>query len=115
MHVLSTCPHLPEAARTPLGSDVYRGLTARPKTLSPWLFYDAQGSELFEQITELPEYYPTRTERSILSAHADQIVAAAAGCEQLAMIELGAGTATKTGPVVEGSGAASVRGDVSRN
>ena len=96
MHVL-TCPHLPEAAQTPLGSEVYLGLTARPKRLSPWLFYDARGSELFEQITELPEYYPTRTERSILSAHADQIVAAAAGCEELAMIELGAGTATKTG------------------
>jgi dimethylhistidine N-methyltransferase len=96
MHVLS-CPHLPEAANTPLGSEVYRGLTARQKTLSPWLFYDAQGSELFEQITELAEYYPTRTERSILSAHADQIVAAAAGCEELTMIELGAGTATKTG------------------
>jgi L-histidine N-alpha-methyltransferase len=61
------------------------------------LFYDAQGSQLFEQITELPEYYPTRTERSILSLHADEIVARAAGCEQLAMIELGAGTATKTG------------------
>lgn len=96
MHVLS-CPHLPEAAQTALGSEVYRGLTARPKALSPWLFYDARGSELFEQITELPEYYPTRTERSILSAHADQIVAAAAGCERLTMIELGAGTATKTG------------------
>lgn len=97
MHVLSTCPNLPEAAHTPIGSEVYRGLTARPKTLSPWLFYDAQGSELFEQITELPEYYPTRTERFILSTHADQIVAAAAGCEPLTMIELGAGTATKTG------------------
>ena len=96
MHVLS-CPHLSEAAQTPLGSEVYRGLTARPKTLSPWLFYDAQGSQLFEQITEWPEYYPTRTERSILSLHADEIVARAAGCEQLAMIELGAGTATKTG------------------
>src|ERR1700742_3761109 len=96
MHVLS-CPHLSEAAQTPLGSEVYRGLTAHPKTLSPWLFYDARGSELFEQITELPEYYPTRTERSILSAHADQIVASAAGCERLTMIELGAGTATKTG------------------
>ena len=96
MHVLS-CPHLPEAAQTPLGSEVYLGLTARQKTLRPWLFYDAHGSELFEQITELPEYYPTRTERSILNAHADQIVAAAAGCEELAMIELGAGTATKTG------------------
>ncbi len=97
MHVLSGCPNLSEAARTPLGSDVYLGLTARPKKLSPSLFYDAQGSELFEQITELPEYYPTRTERSILHAHADQIVASAAGCEQLTMIELGAGTATKTG------------------
>jgi L-histidine Nalpha-methyltransferase len=97
MHVLSTCPHLPEAAQTPLGSEVYQGLMARPKTLSPWLFYDAQGSELFEQITELPEYYPTRTERSILNEHADQIVASAAGCDQLAIIELGAGTATKTG------------------
>jgi L-histidine Nalpha-methyltransferase len=97
MHVLSTCPHLPEAAQTPLGSEVYQGLTARPKTLSPWLFYDAQGSELFEQITELPEYYPTRTERSILNEHADQIVASAAGCDQLTIIELGAGTATKTG------------------
>ena len=96
MHVLS-CPHLPNAAHTPIGSEVYRGLTERPKTLSPWLFYDARGSELFEQITELPEYYPTRTERSILSAHADQIVCTAAGCEQLTMIELGAGTATKTG------------------
>ncbi len=97
MHVLSTCPNLSEAAQTPLGAEVFHGLTARPKTLSPWLFYDARGSELFEQITELPEYYPTRTERSILSAHADQIVAAAAGCERLTMIELGAGTATKTG------------------
>jgi L-histidine Nalpha-methyltransferase len=97
MHVLSTCPHLPEAAHTPLGAEVYRGLTARQKSLSPWLFYDAHGSELFEQITELPEYYPTRTERSILGAHADEIVAAAAGCERLTLIELGAGTATKTG------------------
>ncbi|WP_158751277.1 L-histidine N(alpha)-methyltransferase [Acidobacterium sp. S8] len=96
MHVLS-CPHLPEAAYTPLGSEVYRGLTSTPKTLSPWLFYDAAGSQLFEQITELPEYYPTRTERSILAAHADEIVSTAAGCEPLTMIELGAGTATKTG------------------
>ena len=97
MHVLSSCPNLPEAARTPFGAEVYTGLTSRPKTLSPWLFYDAQGSDLFEQITELPEYYPTRTERSILSAHADQIVAKAAGCDPLTIIELGAGTATKTG------------------
>src|ERR1700742_2203541 len=97
MHVVSTCANLPEAAHSPLGSEVYQGLTARPKTLSPWLFYDEQGSQLFEQITELPEYYPTRTEREILRVHADQIVATAAGCERLTMIELGAGTATKTG------------------
>jgi dimethylhistidine N-methyltransferase len=96
MHVVS-CPQLPAAAHSPFGSEVYHGLTAHPKTLSPWLFYDAAGSQLFEQITELPEYYPTRTERSIFATHADEIVAAAAGCEPLTMIELGAGTATKTG------------------
>ena len=97
MHLLSAFPHLSEAAQTPLGSEVYNGLTAHPKTLSPWLFYDERGSQLFEQITELPEYYPTRTERAILSKHADEIVAAAAECEKLTMVELGAGTATKTG------------------
>ncbi len=75
------------------------GLTATPKTLAPWLFYDETGSNLFEQITELPEYYLTRTERSIFTTHADEIIkAAAAGTTQpLTLIELGAGTATKTG------------------
>lgn len=101
MHLLSAFPDLPEVAQTPLGMEVYKGLTALPKTLSPWLFYDQNGSELFEQITELPEYYPTRTERAILSANADEIVASAAGCEELAMIELGAGTATKTGLLLQ--------------
>jgi dimethylhistidine N-methyltransferase len=90
--------HVPVPARnTPIGSEVYRGLTARPKTLSPWLFYDAEGSCLFEAITELPEYYVTRTERGILEQHADEIVALAAGNQRLTVIELGAGTATKTG------------------
>ena len=75
------------------------GLTAYPRTLSPWLFYDEAGSRLFEQITELPEYYLTRTERSIFATHADEILRQAAhGGEQiLTLIELGAGTATKTG------------------
>ncbi len=79
------------------------GLTANPKTLSPWLFYDRVGSELFEQITALPEYYLTRTERSILATHADEILALAstpaaeAASPHLTLIELGAGTATKTG------------------
>jgi L-histidine N-alpha-methyltransferase len=89
---------LPQAAYTPVGSEVYRGLTARPKTLSPWLFYDREGSRLFEEITELNEYYLTRTERSIFEAHADAIIAAAgSGAAALTVIELGAGTATKTG------------------
>jgi L-histidine Nalpha-methyltransferase len=89
--------NLPEAAYTPVGSEVYLGLTSRPKTLSPWLFYDAAGSSLFESITEAPEYYLTRTERGILSGHAEEIVAAAAGDRELTVLELGAGTATKTG------------------
>ena len=95
MHALSSLPCLPEAVSTPLGAEVYRGLTARQKKLAPWIFYDARGSELFEQITELPEYYLTRTERGIFEADGEAILAAA-GSKQLAIIELGAGTAAKT-------------------
>jgi dimethylhistidine N-methyltransferase len=75
------------------------GLTSSPRTLSPWLFYDEAGSRLFEAITELPEYYLTRTERGIFAAHADEILreAASGGKQRLTLIELGAGTATKTG------------------
>jgi L-histidine Nalpha-methyltransferase len=87
----------PQALSTPIGSEVYRGLTAWPKTLSSSLFYDSEGSRLFEAITELPEYYLTRTERSILIQHAEEIVGLAAGDQRLTIIELGAGTATKTG------------------
>jgi len=99
MHSLSSILALPEAAQTPLGSEVFFGLTSRPKTLSPWLFYDEAGSQLFEQITALPEYYPTRTEREIFARHADEIIAVAAdgaSAQPLTMIELGAGTAAKT-------------------
>jgi len=96
MHAFSSVPCLPEAASTPLGTEVYRGLTAFPKRLSPWLFYDQRGSELFESITELPEYYLTRTESGIFQQHADEIVAAA-DTKRLSIVELGAGTATKTG------------------
>ncbi|HEY6413425.1 MAG TPA: L-histidine N(alpha)-methyltransferase [Edaphobacter sp.] len=83
--------------------EVRKGLTGTPKTLSPWLFYDEAGSDLFEQITELPEYYLTRTERGIFAAHADEIIAQASlpsgndPAPVLTVIELGAGTATKTG------------------
>lgn len=100
MHTVSSIFALPEAAQTPVGAEVYAGLTSRPKTLSPWLFYDAEGSRLFEQITDLPEYYPTRTERAIFAAHAGEILAAAMADEpaqRIMMIELGAGTASKTG------------------
>jgi L-histidine Nalpha-methyltransferase len=90
-------PKLPAIASSPVAVEVLNGLTEHPKTLSPWLFYDQRGSQLFEEITELPEYYVTRTERQILAAHAEEIVSAAAGGRDLSMIELGAGTATKTG------------------
>ncbi len=84
--------------REALTCEVRRGLIARPRSLSPWMFYDAEGSRLFERITTLPEYYPTRTERAILAAYADAIVAGAHGDRSLPLrlVELGAGTASKT-------------------
>lgn len=106
MHAFSQLTSPLRATSTPVAADVYQGLTSSPKTLSPWLFYDAAGSRLFEEITCLPEYYLTRTERNILSENADAIVAAAVGAgrpslgiadRELTIIELGAGTATKTG------------------
>ncbi|GAC1418285.1 MAG: L-histidine N(alpha)-methyltransferase [Acidobacteriaceae bacterium] len=75
------------------------GLTSSPKTLPPWLFYDEAGSELFEQITRLPEYYLTRTERELFVRHAGDIFAAVDG--EVTIVELGAGTATKTGVLLE--------------
>ena len=93
----------PSAVEAAVAAEARAGLTATPKTLSPWLFYDETGSRLFEQITELPEYYPTRTERALFTAHADEIIALASepsGSDPaplLTLIELGAGTATKTG------------------
>ncbi len=76
-----------------LRADVRSGLTATPKTLPPKYFYDARGSELFDEITRLPEYYPTRAETSILQRHAAEI-AELSQCESL--IELGSGTSAKT-------------------
>jgi dimethylhistidine N-methyltransferase len=65
------------------------------KSLPAWLFYDERGSNLFEQITTLPEYYLTRTERSLLATHADEILAQLPA--PVTLVELGAGTAAKTG------------------
>ena len=78
-----------------IADEVAEGLGRQPKSLPPRLFYDAEGSRLFEAITELPEYYLTRTERAILEANAGAILQGAGG--PLTVIELGAGTATKTG------------------
>lgn len=85
-------------ARDMLISEVRRGLRRRPRSLPPWVFYDARGSQLFERITELDEYYPTRTERGILSSYCDAIIYAACpdNSQALRVVELGAGTASKT-------------------
>jgi L-histidine N-alpha-methyltransferase len=93
---------LPEdATEAALRADVLQGLTGTPKTLPPKWFYDAHGSELFEQITELPEYYPTRAEREILVARAGDI-AAATGARTL--VELGSGSSEKTRYVIDALG-----------
>jgi dimethylhistidine N-methyltransferase len=87
----------PATVASPIALAAYRGLTASPKTLPPWLFYDERGSQLFEEITALPEYYLTRTERALFLQHAEEIIALAAGGGELSMVELGAGSAAKTG------------------
>jgi L-histidine N-alpha-methyltransferase len=83
----------PADLRAAMEADVRSGLTSVPKQLPPVYFYDDRGSRLFDEITRLPEYYPTRAERSILEAHAKDIVAEA-GADVL--VELGAGTCDKT-------------------
>ena len=94
MTVLTVERHLsPDYLDTALRKDVQCGLTAEPKYLRPVWFYDAAGSDLFEEITRLPEYYPTRAEREILTDRATQI-ATATGAETL--IELGSGSSDKT-------------------
>jgi L-histidine Nalpha-methyltransferase len=75
------------------GSDVVKGLTQTPKSLPPRYFYDDFGSELFEQICELPEYYLTRTETAILQQYAGEIAQITGSCE---LVELGSGSSTKT-------------------
>ena len=75
------------------GEDVIEGLTKKQKTLPAKYFYDSRGSQLFEQICELPEYYPTRTEASILRQYAGEIARITGDCE---MVELGSGSSTKT-------------------
>lgn len=83
----------PEDLAAALAADVRRGLTSSPKWLPPKWFYDEHGSQLFEEITRLPEYYPTRREREILDARA-RAIASVSGADTL--VELGSGTSEKT-------------------
>lgn len=86
-------------AQKTLAEDVREGLTAAPKVLPPKYFYDAVGSGLFDVITLLPEYYPTRAEAEILEKFADEIAAEAG--DHLLLVELGSGSATKTRFLIE--------------
>ena len=83
----------PQELGASLREDVRRGLTSTPKVLPPKYFYDARGSALFEEITRLPEYYPTRAERSILAAHAGDV---ADLTKARTLVELGSGSSEKT-------------------
>src|ERR1700722_18937229 len=84
--------YLHEGQERSLADDVLDGLTRPFKELPPKHFYDARGAELFDRICELPEYYPTRTERSILQAYAEQLASTTSAAE---LVELGSGTAPK--------------------
>lgn len=83
----------PDWASGALVDDVRRGLGSQPRTLPPKWLYDDVGSDLFDEITRLPEYYPTECERAILREHAADIVAA---CDATTFVELGSGTSDKT-------------------
>jgi L-histidine N-alpha-methyltransferase len=93
----------PDALRAALRADVAAGLTSSPKELPPKWFYDDRGSDLFDRITRLPEYYPTRCERAVLAERAGEI-AALSGADTL--VELGSGTSEKTQLLLEGLAAA---------
>lgn len=91
---LSLSNHLAEdSALQALRRDVYTGLQQTPKSLPPKWFYDSVGSDLFDQITRLPEYYPTRAEAAILRARSGEVAAAS---EADTLVELGSGTSEKT-------------------
>jgi L-histidine N-alpha-methyltransferase len=108
--------HLRDGALASLPEDVRRGLGSQPKTLPPKYFYDARGSELFERITELPEYYPTRAEQAVLDEVGADIIAEVQPDE---LVELGPGSARKThallDPMVAAGGRRYVPVDVSES
>jgi L-histidine Nalpha-methyltransferase len=86
--------HLDAEGAEQMAREIHAGLSAEPKELAPKYFYDERGSQLFERITCLPEYYPTRAEREILAERSPEIVAAAG--EPAMLVELGSGSAAKT-------------------
>ena len=96
--VLTPAIQLPPKESLGVARAAIDGLSAKQKSLPAWLFYDAAGSRLFEEITRLPEYYLTSLEQSIFSRYAADIVAKAAGSieQPLCVVELGAGSASKT-------------------
>src|SRR5256886_7542977 len=89
----STPPYTVRRSRQQMVRDVRQGLTKAPKQISSKYFYDERGSELFEEITQLPEYYLTRAERLLLEQKISEIISAVRPCS---LVELGAGSATKT-------------------
>lgn len=97
--------HLDPDGEGTMARDIRLGLSMDPKELAPKYFYDERGSQLFELITELPEYYPTRAERSILAARSDEIVDAAG--KPSTLVELGSGSAAKTRHLLSAMRAAS--------
>jgi L-histidine N-alpha-methyltransferase len=116
-YMSSTAPYTVRRSRQQMVRDVRQGLTQNPKRLSPKYFYDEKGSELFEQITDLPEYYLTRAERALLGEVIPGLVKQVA---PRSLVELGAGSASKTRVILDtmiAQGAASgyVPIDVSRD
>ena len=113
----STAPYTVRRSRQQMVRDVREGLTQNPKRLSPKYFYDERGSELFEQITDLPEYYLTRAERALLGNVIPGLVKQVA---PRSLVELGAGSASKTRVILDtmiaqGSATGYVPIDVSRD
>ncbi|MGW4298556.1 L-histidine N(alpha)-methyltransferase [Streptomyces sp. NPDC004646] len=96
LHVTRTLPE--DATGAALRADVVDGLTRTPKSLPPKWFYDTRGSELFELITDLPEYYPTRAEREILRDRSGEIAAASSA---RTLVELGSGSSEKTRHLID--------------
>ena len=92
-------PKLSAIASSPIAMEVFTGLSDRPKTLSPWLFYDQEGCRLFYEITRLPEYYLTRTEMALLTARAAEMVPH--GLAAASLIEFGASSEAKASHLLD--------------